>query len=171
MQICKILPVCCLALFATGGICNAASLTGIDRNFMVNAARSDMTQAHESELAENRGARADVRDFAKTVVQERAEAYGRLSLVAAQTGTAIPKGIDAGKVPAIRELVHLKGDRFDRQFVGEQIAAVRQAIALSKREAAHGRDADVKAIARQTIPVLEKDLRLAQECAKSAGRS
>jgi putative membrane protein len=62
----------------------------------------------------------------------------------------------------------LKGESFDHEFVRDEVAAHRQAIAAFKREAQHGQDADVKAYASKTIPVLEKHLKLAENCLKPA---
>ena len=69
------------------------------------------------------------------------------------------------------QLVHLKGNNFDRQFVQDEIAGHRRAIAAFKREAEHGQDADVKAYANKMIPVLEKHLHMAEELAKPTKRS
>jgi len=135
---------------------------------MISAAKADMTEAHEGQMAENQARRTDVRDFAKTLVKDHTESYEHLTELAAKTGASIPKGINTSKDRAIQQLVHLKGDRFDRQFARDEIAAHRQAVVAFKSEAAHGHDADVKAYATKMIPVLEKHLHLAEECAKPA---
>jgi len=159
-----------LALIAVGGIVYAGPLNSVDRNFMMTAARIDMTEAHKGQMAENQAVRTDVKDFARTSVQDHTESYEHLSELAAKDSVSIPKGINA-KGPAILQLVHLKGDRFDRQFAREEVAADQQALAIFKREAAHGHDTDVKDYAAKTIPALEKELRLAQECAKTGKRT
>ncbi len=64
----------------------------------------------------------------------------------------------------------MKDQRFDRTFITDEIAAHRHAIAVFKHEAEHGQDADVKAYATKMIPVLEKHLHLAEECAKPTRR-
>ena len=158
----------CLAMLAATGIVHAGSLSNTDQQFMTMAARADMTEAHEGQMAEHQARRADVKDFAKKLVQDHTESYEHLTELATKTGVSIPKGIDSGKIRAIQQLVHLKGARFDRVFTKEEIVAHRQAIAAFKREAAHGQDADVKAYASQMIPVLEKQLHLAEECMKPA---
>jgi len=169
MQIRNILSgTSCLALLAAGGIGYAGSLSSADRNFMITPAQTDMTEAHIGQMAENQAARTDVKDFAKTLVQEHTESYENLTRLAAKTGVSIPKGINAAKHPAIRQLVRLKGTRFDRDFARDEIAADRQEIAVFKREAARGHDADAKSFAVKTIPILEKDLQLAEQCAKPA---
>ena len=98
----------------------------------------------------------------------RVERDGTVTALSGKTGVSIPKGIDAAKVPSLEPLLHLKGDRFDRAFARDEIAAHRRALAAFKREAEHGQDADVKAYASSMIPTLEKHLQLAEECSKAA---
>ena len=132
------------------------------------AAKTDMTEANEGQIAESQAGRADVKDLAKTLVQDHTQSYEHLTALAAKTGISIPTGINSGKIPEIQQLVHLKVPRFDRQFDTNEIADHRRAIAAFKREATHGQDADVKAYATSMIPVLEKHLQLAEQCARAA---
>jgi putative membrane protein len=160
-----------LALFVMLGTMHAAALSNADKQFMAMAAKANMTEAHQGQMAEKQASRADVKDLAKTIVQDHTEAYEHLTELAAKTGVAIPKGIDAGKNPTIQQLVHLKGSRFDTQFARDEVIDHKRAIAAFKQEAAHGQDADVKDYASKMIPVLEKHLHLAEECAKPVKRS
>ena len=159
-----------LTLFVSAGIGFAASLSRADREFMDNAARMDMIEAHESQMAENQGSRADIKDLAKTLAQDHSQDYGQIGELAAKKNVSIPKGIDAAKDPAIRRLALLKGARFDRQFADDEIAAQRRAIAAFRRESQHGEDADVKAYAANALSTLEKDLKEAESHVKSAGK-
>jgi putative membrane protein len=161
----------CLAALMAGGIAAAKTVNYSDRAFMADAARLAMTEAHKGQMAENQAVRGDVKDLAKTLVRDYSDSYGHLSELAAKHGISIPRGIDAGRGPGIVQLVHLKGDRFDRQFIREEITANHQAIALFKREAARGRDADVKAWAAKMVSVIENDLVAAQNCVKAEKHS
>jgi putative membrane protein len=164
MQITKI-PY--LTLLAAIGIASAASLSPIDKQFMISAAKTDMTKAHEGQMAETQGRSDDVKNFAKTLVQDHTNSYTQLSELAAKEGVSIPKGINASRNPSIRLLVHLTGQRFDQAFTKDEIATERQTIAAFKREVAHGKDSDVKAYASKMIPVLERHLQLAEACART----
>ncbi|HWE48718.1 MAG TPA: DUF4142 domain-containing protein [Bryobacteraceae bacterium] len=170
MPIRHMLPgLCCLAIFGVSGY--SATLSTADKDFLITAARTDMTEAHEGQMAEDKAARADVKDFAKTLVQDHTDNYRQLTALAGKTGVAIPKGINTGKDQKIQQLSRLKGASFDRQFEQHEIADHRRALAMYKREAARAQDPDVKAFAASTIPVLEKHLHLAEACAKPAKRT
>ncbi len=158
--------ICVLSLVAAIGPVSAGSLSNTDKQFMIQAAKTDMTEAHEGQMAEEQASRADVKAFAKTLVQDYTESYGELTELAAKMGVSIPKGINTAQDPTIRQLTHLKGAGFEREFSKEEIAAERHAIALFKREAEHGKDSELKAYANKMIPVLEKHLHMAEECAK-----
>ena len=132
---------------------------------MITAAKTDMIEAHEGQMAETQASQTHVKEFGKTLAKDHIASYERLTELAAKTGVTIPKGIDAAKDRTIVQLVHLKGARFDHQFTSDEIAAHRHAIAVFKLEAKHGKDADVKAYAANMVPVLEKHLHLAEECA------
>jgi putative membrane protein len=163
--------ICCLALLASASIAFAASSSNPDRQFLILAAKTDMTEAHEGQMAEAKAWRADVKSLAKTLVQEHTESYEHLTELAAKTGASIPKGIDTAKNPIVKQLSRLKGASFDYQFARDEVAANRMAIAAFKQEAAHGKDAEVKAYASRMIPILSKDLHLAEECVRPAAHS
>jgi putative membrane protein len=154
-----------ITLLAVAGIATAAPRSNPDKQFLITAARTDMIEAHEGQMAENQANRADIKDFGKTLVQDHTQDYGQLTALASKTGVAIPKGIDAAKIPSLEPLIHANGASFDRAFTRDEIAAHRRALAAFKREAEHGRDPDVKAYASSMIPTLEKHLQLAEACA------
>ena len=159
-----------LGLIAAGMI-YAASLSKADERFLSMAARTDMTEANEGQLANQQATRGDVKEFANTLVQDHTDSYHQISELASQKGVSIPKGINSAKISSIVHLVHAKGTSFDKQFVQDEIAGHRQAIAEFKHEAEHGQDAEVKAYANRMIPVLEKHLHQAEDLAKPTKKS
>jgi putative membrane protein len=158
-----------LALLAAVGSVSAA-MSSADKQFMIMAARTDMIEAHEGQIAEQQADKAEVKDLAKMLVQDHTDAYVHLSALAARTGVTIPKGIDAAKDRSIEQLAHAKGAGFDRLFTRDEVADHKQALAAFKRESMRGKDSDVKAYATSMIPVLEKHLQEAEQCAKSAAK-
>ena len=162
---------CCLVLLASATVAYAASSSNPDKQFLIVAAKTDMTEAQEGQMAEAKAWRADVKGLAKTLVQDHTESYEHLTALAAKTGVTIPKGIDTAKDPIVRQLGRLKGASFDYQFARDEAAANRMAIAAFKQEAAHGKDAEVKAYANKMIPILSKELHLAEECVRPAAHS
>jgi putative membrane protein len=161
----------CLVALALGGIASAASLSNADKQFLVTVAQTDMTEAHQGQMALNQAGRADVKDLGKTLATDSTHSYEELTDLAAKNSVVIPKGIDAAKIHSVHQLAHLKGNRFDVLYTKDEIAAQKRAVAMFKREAERGRDADLKAWASKMLPVVEKHLQLAQQSSKTAGRS
>jgi putative membrane protein len=168
IQTSVILGVCGLILCCSSGEGQTANLSRADKQFIDIVATTDMIQAHEGQMAENQAHRADVKDLAKALIQDHTDSYAHLTELAAKSGVSIPTGINAARNREIRQLVLLKGARFDVQFDRDEILDHRRVIAVFKREAAHGQDADVKAYATKMIPILEKHLNLAEQCARQA---
>lgn len=167
MRIERMVGGLCVAVLA-GGTALAASLSNADKQFMMTAAKANMTEAHEGQMAENQGVGDAVKNLGRTMDQDHTQAYQQLQALAQKDGVEIPTGIDTAKIAEIKQLEHLKGMAFDRAFARDEVAAHKQAIAEFKREAEHGSDPDVKAYANQTIPVLEKHLSMAEQAEKSA---
>jgi putative membrane protein len=165
-----ITAICCIGVSAAVAA-SASSISKADAQFMVTAAKADMTEAHAGQMAQQQGRRTDLKAFAKTLVQDHTESYEQLTELAAKTGVSIPKGINAARDRNIERLARLEMARFDRQFVSDVIEAHRHAIAIFKLEAKRGQNSDVKAYAAKMIPVLEKDLHLVEECGKPPRRS
>jgi putative membrane protein len=163
--------ICALFLLGTAGRALAADLSSSDKQFLITAAKTDMIEAHEGQMAENQASRSDVKDFARTLVQDHTDDYGRLTTLASKVGVSIPTGINSAKEHGIAPLARLKGDRFDREFTSEEVADHKRVLAEFRREAEHGKDPDVKAYASAEIPVLEKHLHLAESCEKGGGHT
>lgn len=144
-----------------------SKLSTSDKKFLELAADADMTEAHLGQMAENTAAKTSVRDFGQKLNRDHTNAYEELATLASKIGATVPKGIDAQRDRAIRDLAQAKGRAFDRQFLKDEVLDHERALALFRREAAHGRDAEVKAYASKMIPTLEEHLHLAESLAKS----
>lgn len=148
-----------------------SAMSNADKQFLITAARTDMIEAHEGQLAQGRATQSDVKDFAKTLADDHTQDYEHLSVLAGKAGVKLPKGINAAKDPEIAQLGRLKGAGFDRQFAKDEVADHRRALAAFKRESEHAKDPDVKAYATQMLPALQKHLQLAEQCEKPAKKS
>jgi putative membrane protein len=154
------LLACSLTLMA------ATTVSKTDKQFLMTAAKTDMVEAHEGQMAASQAARPDIKDFANTLVADHTESYERLTELASKSGVKIPTGINSAKEPDLAPLAHLKGSSFDRAFARNEVAEHKRVVAEYKREAEHGQDPDIKAWAAARIPVVEKHLQLAEACAK-----
>jgi len=156
-----------IAFAATIVFARSPHLNKVDKLFLSSAAHDEMTEAHLGQMAEANAEKSAVKDFAAKLDREDSEAYSSLTALAAKEGAAVPKGIDIRRNTPVGELTHLKGGRFDGEFLKVEVRENRATLAVFKREARYGRDAELKAYASKEIPTLEGQLRSAEALMKS----
>jgi len=145
----------CVSLMAQS---NAA-----DQQFAKTAAEVNMTEAHLGQLAQDKAANAEIKDYGRELVQDHTTAYQDLDVIATKDGFTIPKGIDAQHEPTINRFKNLNGKNFDKQFLNEQVKAHQKALAEFRKEAQNGQNSDLKAYANKCIPKLEEHLQRAEK--------
>jgi putative membrane protein len=156
----------CFSVFLAGA--SAAQAGTIDRGkqqdkqFLRTVAIADMTEAHLGEMAQSNATKAPVKDFGQMVAKDETQEYEQLTVLAIKCGESIPKGIDARRNPAIRTLMRVKGDNFDRDFLRDEIADQRKVIVVFQREAAHGANPDIKAWAGKEVAERQQELQKAE---------
>jgi len=164
--------VCACALFGALAFAQTGNkLSNSDKKFLELAADADMTEAHLGQMAENTAAKTSVRDFGQKLNRDHTHAYEELAALARKIGATVPKGIDVRRDTAIRDLMRVKGRAFDRRFLKDEVLDHERTLVVFRREAAHGRDAELKAYATKMIPALEENLHLAESLAKPERRN
>ncbi|HZU24062.1 MAG TPA: DUF4142 domain-containing protein [Bryobacteraceae bacterium] len=143
------------------------SLNAQDKNFLRFAATTDMTEAHEGQLAQTSASSQNVKDFGHKLAQDFSNSYGRLLQIAQTAGEAIPRGIDVRQDRNISRLDHLRGRAFDAQFVRDQIREDQATIPVFRREAEHGQDPALRTWAQQALATVENDLMQARQLARA----
>jgi putative membrane protein len=157
---------CCSALIAIPALAQSTKLSARDKEFLKMAAVANMTQAHLGQMAEGKAARAGIKNFGQTLVNDHTNAYQELAVLDNKLGQAIPKGINVRRDRALESLTTLKGKKFDTRFLRDEIQDHERVLAAFRREAQHGRDQDIKAYANQVLPTVEEHLREAERLLK-----
>src|SRR5271170_434728 len=127
----------CFTLLSVSAWAQSAKLSPTDKEFLKMAAVANMTEAHLGQMAEGQASRAGVKDFGQTLVKDHTTAYQELAVLDSKLGQTTPKGIDVRRHRVIEQLAHVKGKRFDRPFLRDEIQDHERAIAAFKREARH----------------------------------
>jgi putative membrane protein len=143
---------------------SANGYNGSDQFFLSDAAGFDMVQAHEGEMALTAARSEEVRNLAHRMIQAHTASYQQLSVIAQKTGMTIPRAIDAGTNNLIIGLTKLRDARFDRQFAEDQVEQYKQEIVVYDQETRNGKNADLKAYASRTLPILKEHLNQAEAC-------
>ena len=157
-----------LVLMATSGLGlmtahgSAAQLSRQDQTFIDHAATSNVAEINAGQMAANKAASAPVKQLGETMVADHTKANDQLAQIAQQEGISLPTQPTAQQRAEAQKLMALNGTQFDQAFAQNEVQDHEKAIAEFRTEAKSGHDPALKSFAEQTIPVLQKHLRMAQ---------
>lgn len=152
-----------LIAFGALAMATAASPASADTTeFLNKAIRGDNSEATLGALAQSRGHSAKVRAFGAMLVRDHRRA--KLQAVPVARRHHLP--VSAAMAPEARaeraRLQRMHGAAFDREFARYMVEDHRKDIAEFEKEVASRDPADVRALARQTLPALRKHLATAR---------
>jgi putative membrane protein len=151
--------ICCVALCSVPTLAQKSAKTSSDQKFVDFAAQTDMVEANLGQLADSSASSQQVKDYAQMLVSDHTNDFHQLYGIANQANLTMPSAIDsAHNKMMIDPFQKLKNAAFDKKYVHEMIAGHTQAIAMYKKEAASGENADLKSYAQQALPTLQKHL-------------
>ncbi|WP_261523076.1 DUF4142 domain-containing protein [Burkholderia multivorans] len=140
--------------------------SGIDAEFVDKAAMLGKTELLASELAAERSSNAEVKAFARRMSDEHERIARELRRLGADKGVPVQTRMLVD--PALNTLRTLSGPAFDRAYV--QLAgpaAHEEAIRTYEAEARDGHDAQLRAFAARTLPMLKNHLAAARALANA----
>lgn len=139
-----------------------ASLNAFDRQFMTKAAQSDMTEIQTSQLALKRSQDPQVRQFAQKMIQQHTQSTNKLKPIAVKKSFALPTSLGSENQALLTQLTKLSGTQFDQAYMSGQTKAHAKTQMAYQDELKQGKDSDVKAFAREVLPIVTAHLRMAQ---------
>jgi len=140
-----------------------------DKAFVLEAASGGMAEVELGRLAVDKASSSDVKQFGQRMVDDHSKANNDLSAVAQQKNIAMPTSTSAKHKALHDRLSKLSGAEFDKAYMADMVKDHQKDVADFQHEAKMGKDADVKAFASRTLPVLEDHLRMAHDAAVKVG--
>lgn len=136
------------------------------QQFANAAAASDQYEIQSSQMAAEKAARADVKEFAAMLVTEHQTSTANLKTAAGQVSPAITPAPELtaeqqANLDALRAAAN--GEAFDRLYLQQQVPAHEKALAMLQGYAQSGQAQPLKDFAGQTAPVVEKHLERARQ--------
>ncbi|HEF4770229.1 DUF4142 domain-containing protein [Burkholderia multivorans] len=138
--------------------------SGIDAEFVDKAAMLGKTELLASQLAAERSSNAEVKAFARRMIDDHERIARELRRLGVDKGVPVQTRMLVD--PALNTLRTLSGPAFDRAYV--QLAgpaAHEEAIRTYEAEARDGHDAQLRAFAARTLPMLKNHLAAARALA------
>lgn len=133
-----------------------------DKGFYVKAAKVGMAEVETGKLAQQKGSTEAVRSFGAKMVEDHTAANEKLMALAASKQVKLPKDMDFKHKIMAKSLGAKSGADFDKAYIKGQIADHKATIALFEREISSGKDAEAKAFATASLPVVKSHLTMLQ---------
>lgn len=123
--------------------------------FMMDAAANNVAEIATGRLAVQKGATDDVRTFGQKMVDDHTKANEELKVIADKHGVDLPNVPKPEHQKVAEHLNALNNESFDVSYARQMVVDHDNAIALFER-GAKVEQADVKAFAEKTLPVLRQ---------------
>ncbi len=142
----------------------AADLSNSDERFLRKAGESGMLEMQASELAQQKSQHPEIKRYAELMIKDHSAADKELKALAKSKGFQLPVELERGKKRLMEDLRQLDGPSFDEEYADEiAVDAHEDAVELFEDAADDADDADIKAFAAKTLPVLQKHLDMGRE--------
>ena len=138
-------------------------LSSEDERFVTMAAKGNMEEIQMGQMAAQHGQSAEVKKMGGMIAADHKKAQDQLMQIAEKMNVKprLPK--DQMKMSK-KDMAN-----FDQAWIGMMINDHQKEIAVFERQAQQGADADLKAYAKKTLPVLRKHLKMVQAAQKKMG--
>lgn len=130
--------------------------------FVRRAAASDSFEIQTGNLALQKSTMTEVREFGQEIINDHTASSKELAALAQQKNLQLPTALPEDKRNKVNRLAGLSGTEFDKAFSDEQEDAHEEAVELYEQAAEDLEDADLRAFAQRTLPVLRMHLEHAQ---------
>jgi putative membrane protein len=141
-------------VMATGGIAVEPS----EAKFATEAAVGGMAEVALGKLALEKSTNTQVKEFATMMVSDHGKANEELMAIAKMKNITLPMTVDADHQKKMDDLSKKTGADFDKDYVSAMVDGHKSTLKLMQDEAKDGKDADLKAFAGKTAPVVQAHL-------------
>jgi len=130
--------------------------------FLTKAIKGDNSEMKLGALAAKQGQSAKVKSFGAMLERDHRKAKAQAAPVAVKHKVAVPSAMADEAQAEYAKLQGLQGAAFDHEFGRYMVEDHKKDIADFEKEAASKDPADVRSLAKQTLPALRKHLATAQ---------
>lgn len=134
-----------------------------DSKFMMMAATSDMNEITLSNQALSKTSNEAVKMLAQMMITDHTKSSEELKPIAMSKNVMLPTDADAKHKAAAEKMSAMSGSKFDMEYVKMMVKDHEKTVALFNKEIAGGKDADAKAFAQKTLPVVQGHLDMARK--------
>lgn len=137
----------------------AATTTGAvsddDREFFTKAAQGGIFEVKMAQMVVGKTQNPEVKAFAQRMITDHTKANDELKALAAKKGVTLPMDVSDAQREDQDELAKLTGADLDKEYVSMMVADHNDDVDEFGEQATEANDADLKAFAAKTLPVLQ----------------
>src|SRR5580700_5897663 len=143
-----------------------STVSKADQDFAVNTAIAGMTEIQAGQLAEQKTAAKDVKEYAEMMVNDHTAAANKLTAIATQKNITLPSTLTPDAQKNLDNLQQESGKKFDKDYMAMMVSDHKKVIGAFENESKNGSDADIRAFADSTLHTLRVHLEKAEKCEK-----
>lgn len=132
--------------------------------FVEMAVSGNMFEIQSSQIAETRTNNAEIKQFARQMIDDHTKALQNLvnaaSSVTGSTGASrMSQSLTSRHQATLDSLQQTTGTQFDQSYVSAQVEAHKESVELFKNYSRNGDNPALKSLAQSTLPKLEEHLK------------
>jgi putative membrane protein len=143
---------------ANGAAAGTVAVGEDDAKFSTEAAVGGMAEVELGKLALSKSTNAKVKEFADMMVNDHGKANEELKTIAMAKNITLPTMLDEAHQKMATDLGAMTGRDFDKKYVDNMVDGHKKTLELMEKEAKDGMDADLKAFAAKTAPIVKAHL-------------
>jgi putative membrane protein len=155
-----------IGLAAESGSARTEKVSKDDAGFVKVAANGGMMEVQLGKIAQERASKPEVKEFGRRMQTDHSKANDELKKIAAKKDIKVPTQLEGKQKSTVDKLSKLKGDEFDRAYMGIMVDDHKDDIERFQQEADKGQDPDLRKFAKDHVPILKKHLELAEKTRK-----
>ena len=140
---------------------NENNLPGSAENmadFMMEAANSNMAEIALGKMAAEKATDPEVKQFGQMMATDHGKASEEMKALAASKNVTLPTGVSEDMQKKQTDLARLTGAEFDKEYINLMVDAHEKDVEKFKEASENLNDAETKAFAAKTLPVLQAHL-------------
>ena len=140
------------------------------QDFLKTVSQDNRAEIELGQLAQSKASNDQVKSYAEMLVSDHTKANDEVTSLAQTKSVTLPGDLTAAQKSAKDKLTPLSGAAFDKQYIDAMVRDHQKAVKAFQQQT-KATDADVRAFAQKTLPVLQHHLEEAQRLQKTVGAS
>ena len=139
----------------------------MDAQFIRDAAQGDMLEMRLGEIAQQKAASPEVKEFAQRMQQDHSAHLEKVRGLAASSNIKLSNDLDPKHRSEVDRFAKMTGKDFDRQYIDHMVQDHQKDIKEYEKAQQQVTNPEEKAPASETLPILKDHLNMAQNTQKS----